>query len=73
MNATYNDYLAVWDAYNGTGVGATAIGGTPSGWRAGNYWSATPSASVHAGVGLFDGSVGGYTDNVSLDVALQVL
>ena len=56
-NATYNDLLAVWDAYNGTGVGSTAISGTPSGWQANSYWSATPSsASRHAYVSLSDGS-----------------
>ena len=73
VNATYNDYLAVWDAYNGTGVGATAIGGTPSGWQASYYWSATPSASGHALVYLSAGFVFDFTDGGDLYVALQVL
>ena len=74
VNATYNDLLAVWDAYNGTGVGSTAIDGTPSGWQAHSYWSATPSASGHADVLLLGGHVvGGTADDINLYVALQVL
>ena len=70
VNATYNDLLAVWDAYNGTGTGVIA-NGTPSGWQASAYWSATPSASGHAIVNLNLGYV-----DFSLTfryVALQVL
>jgi VCBS repeat-containing protein len=70
-NATYNDLLAVWDAYNG--VGSTAIDGTPSGWQASSYWSATPSASGHAYVTLNRGYVGDFTDHGYAYVALQVL
>ena len=70
---TFNDLLAIWDAYNGTGTGIVS-NGTPSGWQADYYWSATPSASGHAGVGLYHGGVGdgldGYDD---VYVALQVL
>ena len=73
VNATYNDYLAVWDAYNGIGVGSTEIDGTPSGWQADYYWSATPSASGHADVYLYVGFVGDDTDNLDGYVALQVL
>ena len=71
-NATYNDLLAIWDAYNGTGTG-TNVDGTPSGWQADGYWSATPSASGHAYVYLPDGYVRDYLDGGGNYVALQVL
>ena len=71
-NATYNDLLAVWDAYNGTGTG-TDINGVPSGWQAFGYWSATPSASGHADVSLYSGNVHGTRDPGTTYVALQVL
>ncbi|NBP40970.1 MAG: hypothetical protein EBV34_21595, partial [Betaproteobacteria bacterium] len=42
-NAVYNDLLAIWDAYNGTSsVAGVSLSGTPPGWRAGLYHSATP-------------------------------
>ena len=71
-NPTYDDYLAIWDAYNGTGTG-TGDYGTPGGWDDGvNYWSATPSASGHADISLFDGyvddSYGGYYHYVAVEV-----
>jgi hypothetical protein len=72
VNATYNDLLAVWDAYNGTGTG-TGTGGTPSGWLASSYWSATSSASGHAYVDLFEGYVTDSSDSGLRFVALQVL
>ena len=62
----------MWDAYNGTGTG-TIANGTPSGWQANDYWSATPSASGHAFVVLSLGYVYDYTDFSTLYVALQVL
>ena len=70
--STYNDLLAIWDAYNGTTTG-TNVSGTPSGWGAAGYWSATTSTSGHAGVYLNNGYV---SDDVGTDsryVALQVL
>ena len=71
-NGTYNDLLALWDAYNGaTTVKYTS--GVPSGWLWGNYWSATPSANGHASVKA-DGLVGDSTDQNNYNfVALQVL
>ena len=72
-NATYNDYLAVWDAYNGTEE-TVFLGGTPAGWGIGvDFWSATPSASGHAYVVLSFGGVADNTDNAFNYVALQVL
>ena len=55
-NPKYDDYLAIWDAYNGTGTG-TGDYGLPGGWYHGpGYWSATPSVSGHVS-GLLDGFV----------------
>ena len=71
-NATYNELLAIWDAYNGTSTG-TGSNGTPSGWQANYYWSATPSSYGHAYAGLGNGYVGDSNDTVSGYVALQVL
>ena len=70
--SSYNELLAIWDAYNGTGTG-TNINGTPSGWQAYGYWSATPSASGHAYVYLYYGFVLDDYDTVNNYVALQVL
>ena len=70
--SSFNDLLAVWDAYNGSGTG-TGINGTPAGWQASLYWSATPSASGHAVVGLSNGSVYDGIDYNTVYVALQVL
>jgi hypothetical protein len=69
---SFNELLAIWDAYNGTGT-VTFASGTPSGWQASIYWSATPSASGHSGVALGNGSVVDYLDGNSRYVALQVL
>ena len=54
-NTVYNDYLAIWDAYDGT----------PPGWAidspvdTNHYWTATPAGSVHSTVTLWAGYVGG--------------
>jgi hypothetical protein len=73
-NATYNDLLAVLDAYNGTAAGVYN-NGTPSGWQASSYWSATSSASGHAVVALDSSYVYDVADSRHLTyyVALQVL
>jgi hypothetical protein len=71
-NTTYDDLLAIWDAKNGTGTGTGAFG-VPAGWGDFYYWSATPSASGHASVGLGNGYV---RDGTALNdgyVAFQVL
>ena len=71
-NTSYNDLLAIWDAHNGAGVGATSIDGTPSGWRASTTWSATPSGSGHVNLSLNGGYI---NDNHSGNgyVILQVM
>jgi hypothetical protein len=71
-NPTYNDLLAVWDAYNGGGTG-TPINGTPAGWNSFLYWSATPSNSGHIDVNLITGHVSAFADVFADCVALQVL
>ena len=45
----------------------------PSGWNNNNYWSATPSASGHASVGLTYGYVSDYVGNRYSYVAFEVL
>ena len=69
-NSTYNDYMAIWDAHNGT-ENSAELTGVPSGWQASYYWSATPSGDGHAFVNLGNGYV--YVDSGNSYVALQVL
>ena len=45
-NPTYNDLLAIWDAYNGSGTGQNTSG-LPAGWADGIYASATPNGTTH--------------------------
>ncbi len=72
-NPTYDDYLAIWDAYNGTGTG-TVMNGTPPGWVDDNfYWSATPAASGHAYLYLSTGGVNVTYDSLGTYVAVEVL
>ena len=81
VNATYNDLLAVWDAYNGTYIGTNngniiSNYGMPSGWSIdGTVWSATPSALGHAMLDLSNGTVFDRPDFApnTHAVALQVL
>jgi hypothetical protein len=73
-NPTYNDLLAIWDSQNGSTERATNVNGAPAGWQADRYWSATPSASGHASVGLNYGFVLDNDDGTgSRYVALQLL
>ena len=72
-NATYNDLLAVWDAYNGTGSEGGTDGGPP-GWPRWGYWSATPSSSGHAEFWPMDGhSRANFNNGKYFYVVLQVL
>ncbi|MDP3252684.1 MAG: hypothetical protein Q8M77_12340 [Hydrogenophaga sp.] len=65
-NATYNDLLAIWDAYNGAGTG-TGSSGAPPNWAnvvfGDKYWSATPGAGDP---GVNDVTVALYSGYVSL-------
>jgi hypothetical protein len=71
-NPTYNDLLAVWDAYNGTSI-STNSAGTPPNWFASDYWTATPSTIGHATLSINSGFVGNMADTGNRYVALQVL
>jgi flagellin-like hook-associated protein FlgL len=78
-NPTYNDLLAIWDAYNGTGTGSN-YSGTPTGWAAisnnsgSHYWSSTyRGGESHSSLTLWSGYYGGGTDSLIFNVALQVL
>jgi hypothetical protein len=76
-SSSFNELLAIWDAYNGMGTNGTVPGsvvtGTPPGWADSGYLSATPSASGHAAISLYTGSVADITDDNPRLVALQVL
>jgi hypothetical protein len=82
-NAVYNDLLAIWDAYNGTGNTQAVSNGVPTSWASGIYWSATmtgasgdtseTSTPGHALLGLNTGYLYGYADTTAHYVALQVL
>ena len=76
-NTSYDDLLAVWDAYNGIStVSGTGISGVPPLWREGAYWSSTPwydgYVSVHLG-GSHAGYLGPYNRPWNAMVALEVL
>jgi hypothetical protein len=73
-NPTYNDLMAIWDAYNGQGLLGN-VAGVPPGWMAGNYASATPAGLLHASLNLSTGTVinNNLDANTNLFVALQVL
>jgi hypothetical protein len=44
-NSAYNDYSAIWDAYNGKSTNQTLVSGVPPSWMSGYYWSATPEGT----------------------------
>lgn len=68
-NQTYTDLAEIWDSSN-TGY---QTNGTPAGWRADYYWSATPSDNGHATVGTSIGYIFNDFDGSFTYVALQVL
>jgi hypothetical protein len=72
VNATYNDLLAIWDAYNSTQAGETNVIAMPPEWKRDNYWSATQLDTWHVVVGD-TGMVWGIADENVNYVALQVL
>jgi hypothetical protein len=75
VNATYNDWLAIWDAYNGTTTGSSIYAAPPDWYQTGYYLTSTPSPTpgYHALVSA-NGYVDiGYSDLNSYSVALQVL
>jgi hypothetical protein len=75
-NNDYNDYLAIWDAYNGQTT-AINLSGTPANWASSSYWTATPDGSdptKHVSFELTTGSLSTTADDtVTRYVALQVM
>ena len=73
VNPTYNDLLAIWDAFNGTGT-ALDTNGTPAGWReVSSYWASTPDSLGFNSVGLNNGYLSAIDAPSGLtNVALQV-
>ncbi len=74
-NSTFNDLLAIWDAYNGTAQ-SSFTNGVPPGWATDlSFWSATPSGSGHIYVWLQSGMISTiWADSDQIPyVALQVL
>jgi len=72
INPSYNDLLAVWDAFNGIGTGFSQSG-TPANWAANAYWAATTASLGHGLAYLPNGSAYGAADFNPLYVALQVI
>ena len=85
VNSSYDDLSAIWDAYNGTGVGSYLGQGLTGNWGASNitsgaprfwvndaYVSATPNASEYAFMRFYDGFFGPHGTG-AMHVALQVL
>jgi hypothetical protein len=79
-NTTYSGLLGIWDSQNASGtvnnggeIPGTVSYGTPAGWQALRYMSATPSDSGHVGIHPGRGSVYDTVDGIVSYVALQVL
>ena len=71
-NATYDDLLSIWDAFNGTGTG-TNISGIPTDWGVANVWGATTSDVGHVYLSMATGMLYKDVDTMTHYVALQVL
>jgi hypothetical protein len=71
-NSTFNDLLAIWDAYNGTATDSAS--GTPPGWMPNAYWSATESDGGHVRVSFNNATPSDTNDSSSNKyAAFQVL
>ncbi len=82
VNHLYDDFLAIWDGFNvKDNDGRTNKNGTPPGWKAGEYWSAThyewdmgyrrePQFLNLSNGYVTDASI--YSTDKKLNVALQV-
>lgn len=72
-NPTYDDLMAIWDAFNGSSTN-TSIGGRPPMWANSVYWSSSEaSASDHFRFDFSRGDVSQQADFQVNYVALQVL
>jgi hypothetical protein len=61
LNSSYDDILAIWDAYNGTGTESHTPGMEPPGWMEGFYWLASAHPSIaerHGYFSQFGGDIG---------------
>ena len=78
-NPTYDDLVAIWDAFNGNGTTTTTAPGTPDGWSEGFYWSATEFETIgsqdekHYTMDLTNGLGGTNGDHDTYWVAVQVV
>ncbi len=74
INPTYDDLVAIWDAFNGGGVTTTTNPGVPSGWSQGIYWSATQyDLNKHYTMDLTNGLGGTNGEHDTYWVAVQVI
>jgi hypothetical protein len=89
LNETYDDFMAIWDAYNGVGTtteDSSVNWGMPTTWAPGHYWASglgTGTPATHAFLDLNHGyayAVGGADSDATVPrlgdfgyVALQVL
>ncbi len=76
INPTYDDLVAIWDAYNGGSVTTTAVPGEPHGWATGEYWSATPytyDSTMHYRMDISNGTGGANPDSDTNWTAVQVI
>jgi hypothetical protein len=61
LNSSYDDILAIWDAYNGTGTESHTPVMEPPGWMEGFYWLASAHPSIaerHGYFSQFGGDIG---------------
>jgi hypothetical protein len=79
VNSTFDDYAAIWDAYNGTSTGFN-ISGVPSGWAGEAAPSSTPYWTASKGdynphhVWYFNGNnQDSFADTTSQYVAMRVI
>ncbi len=77
INPTYDDLVAIWDAFEGhpdLANGITAENGTPPEWANGIYWSATPyETTQHYAMDLTNGHGGTNAETNQSWVAVQVI
>jgi hypothetical protein len=72
-NPTYDDFAAIWDAFNGNTT-ATGTVGVPPGWATGAYRSATPTIDGHhVIVSLETGATSALFDTSFRFVAFEVM
>ena len=78
INPTYDDLVAIWDAFNGSGTTTTTAPGIPEGWSEGFYWSATQyptpdNQENHYSMDMTNGLGGTNGDHDTYWAAVQVV